>query len=57
MVLDECIEAPASHEQTQQAAARTLDWARRSKEAFSRQRPNSEGTLGQALFGIVQGGT
>jgi queuine tRNA-ribosyltransferase len=57
MVLDECIEAPASYEQTQKAATRTLDWARRSREAFSRRRPHSEGALGQALFGIVQGGT
>ncbi len=29
MVLDECIEYPASHEQACKAAARTFDWARR----------------------------
>jgi queuine tRNA-ribosyltransferase len=34
MVLDECIEAPASLETTRAAAARTLDWARRSRRVF-----------------------
>src|SRR6204780_3862340 len=34
MVLDECIEYPASHEQACKAAARTFDWARRSRVAF-----------------------
>jgi queuine tRNA-ribosyltransferase len=57
MVLDECIEAPASYEQTEKAAARTLDWARRSREAFSGQGSPAEGGRRQALFGIVQGGT
>jgi queuine tRNA-ribosyltransferase len=50
MVLDECIEYPASHEQAEKAAARTFDWAKRSRAAFV-------GRGGaQALFGIVQGG-
>ena len=53
MVLDECIEYPASHERARHAAARTLDWARRSQQRF--------GEIGdpeqQALFAIVQGGT
>ncbi|MFZ0036010.1 MAG: tRNA guanosine(34) transglycosylase Tgt [Candidatus Acidiferrales bacterium] len=53
MVLDECIAAPASRTQTQEAAARTLDWARRSREYFSRQGNAAR----QMLFGIVQGGT
>ncbi len=60
MVLDECIEHPASEERARKGAARTLDWARRSRELFSR----SSGAVGrnivnpgQALFGIVQGGT
>jgi queuine tRNA-ribosyltransferase len=53
MVLDECIEAPASRDQTQKAAARTLDWARRSREHFSRHGDAAR----QMVFGIVQGGT
>jgi len=53
MVLDECIEYPASHERARAAAARTLDWARRSREYFA-----ARGDAGkQMLFGIVQGGT
>ena len=52
MVLDECIEYPASHERARHAAARTLDWARRSREQFA-----SAAGRPQALFGIVQGGT
>jgi queuine tRNA-ribosyltransferase len=59
MVLDECIEYPASHEQACKAAARTFDWARRARTAFAAQASAREaaGTLTQALFGIVQGGT
>jgi queuine tRNA-ribosyltransferase len=56
MVLDECIEHPASEERARKAAARTLDWARRSREAFAKKTGES-GAWGQALFGIVQGGT
>jgi len=53
MVLDECIEYPVSHERARHAAARTLDWARRSREHFA----SSGDTSRQMLFGIVQGGT
>ena len=56
MVLDECIEAPSERAATERAAARTLDWARRSRDSFSRLQSQG-GTDGQALFGIVQGGT
>jgi queuine tRNA-ribosyltransferase len=56
MVLDECIEHPASEERARKAAARTLDWARRSREAFSKS-GGTNGRMEQALFGIVQGGT
>ena len=58
MVLDECIEYPASHEQACKAAARTFDWARRARTAFAAQASAHEasGTSTQALFGIVQGG-
>jgi len=53
MVLDECIEAPADEPRTRDAAARTLGWARRSRDYFA-----SHGDAArQALFAIVQGGT
>jgi len=52
MVLDECIEAPADESRTCESAARTLDWARRSRDYF-----RQHGDPGrQMLFGIVQGG-
>ncbi|HXQ97139.1 MAG TPA: tRNA guanosine(34) transglycosylase Tgt [Candidatus Limnocylindrales bacterium] len=65
MVLDECIEYPASHEQARKAAERTFDWARRSRAAFIAQKeardaahlPTRAALFEQALFGIVQGGT
>jgi len=53
MILDECIEAPASEARTRDAAKRTLDWARRSKDYFAQHGDRAR----QALFGIVQGGT
>jgi queuine tRNA-ribosyltransferase len=53
MVLDECIEAPAAESRTREAAARTLDWARRSRDYFAQQGDAAR----QMLFGIVQGGT
>jgi len=55
MVLDECIEYPASREQAEKAARRTFDWARRSWNSFIEGRAGGNGS--QALFGIVQGGT
>jgi len=53
MVLDECIEAPAPESRAREAAARTLNWARRSKEYFARHGDPAR----QMIFGIVQGGT
>jgi queuine tRNA-ribosyltransferase len=53
MVLDECIEYPASHERARHAAARTFAWARRAKEHFGKVADTQQ----QVLFGIVQGGT
>jgi queuine tRNA-ribosyltransferase len=53
MVLDECIEAPADESRTREAAARTLAWARRSRDYFA-----AHGDPGrQMIFAIVQGGT
>jgi queuine tRNA-ribosyltransferase len=48
MVLDECPPANASREYHTDSLRRTARWARRCKEAHSREE--------QALFGIVQGG-
>ena len=48
MVLDECPPWPAERDQVERSLELTLDWARRSREAWS------EGPT--ALFGIVQGG-
>jgi len=53
MVLDECIEAPAAESRARESAARTLGWARRSREFFLRHGDPSC----QMLFGIVQGST
>ena len=53
MVLDECIEAPAEESRAKEAAARTLEWARRSRRYFEEQGDGER----QTLFGIVQGGT
>ena len=53
MVLDECIETPAAESRAREAAARTLDWARRSRGYFAKHGDPSR----QMLFGIVQGAT
>jgi queuine tRNA-ribosyltransferase len=53
MALDECIEAPSEESRARDAAARTLNWARRSRDYFAQYGDASR----QALFGIVQGGT
>jgi len=53
MVFDECIEAPSEESRARQAAARTLDWARRSRDYFA----GHGDAARQMLFGIVQGGT
>ena len=52
MQLDECIALPAERARADAAMELSLRWAQRSKRAFERfAKP------GQALFGIVQGGT
>jgi queuine tRNA-ribosyltransferase len=48
MALDECTPFPATHDQARASMALSMDWARRSKDAFVA-RP------GYGLFGIVQG--
>lgn len=52
MQFDECIELPAERREVERAMELSLRWAERSREAFARM-----SQPGQALFGIVQGGT
>ena len=51
MQLDECIQLPAERSEVERAMQLSLRWAERCKAAFEGE------TRGQALFGIVQGGT
>jgi queuine tRNA-ribosyltransferase len=55
MVLDECIELPASRERTADAAVRTYEWAKRARGAIQSELPSASNP-GQAFFAIVQGG-
>ena len=48
MSFDECAPYPASREYMEKSVARTIRWAKRGKDAHTRE--------DQALFGIVQGG-
>ena len=48
MVLDECTQHPAPHDEAAQSMALSTRWAQRSKDAFDKR-------LGYGLFGIVQG--
>jgi queuine tRNA-ribosyltransferase len=63
MMLDECLEHPATHERARESVERTLRWAKRGREHFlqlknAKQAPDAMFTnMGQAQFGIVQGGT
>jgi queuine tRNA-ribosyltransferase len=56
MQLDECIELPATHAETQRAMELSLRWAERSRVAFEANLASGLAKPGQALFGIVQGG-
>ncbi|MFH0731828.1 MAG: tRNA guanosine(34) transglycosylase Tgt [Candidatus Omnitrophota bacterium] len=53
MVLDECVEYPATRDYTEQSLKLTTDWARRSKAFFSIH--NTQ--YSQQVYSIVQGGT
>lgn len=57
MQFDECIELPAERREVERAMELSLRWAERSRTAFLAQRAAGAATGGQALFGIVQGGT
>jgi queuine tRNA-ribosyltransferase len=56
MVLDECIEYPATRAHAASAASRTAEWARRSEKVIATGAP-SEANPEQVFFAIVQGGT
>ena len=49
MILDHCVAYPATPQEVEASVETTLEWADRSRRAHNRE--------GQALFGIVQGGT
>ncbi len=49
MAFDECTPYPATHQQAKESMELSMRWAQRSKDAFTKNNPNS-------LFGIVQGG-
>jgi queuine tRNA-ribosyltransferase len=57
MQLDECIELPAEHREVERAMALSLRWAERSRTEFQSQQERGRAHEGQAMFGIVQGGT
>ena len=57
MQLDECIELPAEPARVREAMELSLRWAARCKAEFQRQMDAGRAREGQALFGIVQGGT
>ena len=50
MIFDECVEYPATYDKAKKAMERSIDWARRSKNAFKKRD-------GFGIFGIVQGST
>jgi queuine tRNA-ribosyltransferase len=54
MVLDVCVTLPAPAEEVRVAVERTADWAGRARAHHRRLEARPEG---QAIFGIVQGGT
>ncbi|HEY7549972.1 MAG TPA: tRNA guanosine(34) transglycosylase Tgt [Hyphomicrobiaceae bacterium] len=57
MQLDECVALPASYDETARAVDRSLAWAVRCQRAFAAALETGLVRPGQALFGIVQGGT
>lgn len=56
MVLDECIETPATRETAEAALQRTTQWASRARTYFQEQ-SSRNGDVLQWQFGIVQGAT
>jgi queuine tRNA-ribosyltransferase len=56
MVLDECLEHPATYARAGDSLERTLRWARRGRDRFLDVRDRGTNPS-QAQFGIIQGGT
>src|SRR5262249_24446210 len=56
IVLDECIETPATRDAAESALRRTTLWARRARHYFL-ERAQRNGDLAQWQMGIVQGAT
>ena len=54
MVLDVCVTLPAGRDELRQSVERTADWAERARR---RHQEFDARPAGQAIFGIVQGGT
>ena len=52
MVLDECLEHPASYERTRESLERTLRWARRGRDHFVRLRNQSLGSDPLDIAGV-----
>ncbi len=50
MIFDECVKFPATYEEAKEAMERSLLWAKRSKDAFTKRE-------GYGIFAIVQGST
>ena len=59
MVLDECVEYPATHDRARSSLERTARWASRARARFRTVMESGLDVVnpGQAQFGIVQGGT
>ncbi|MEO1710823.1 MAG: tRNA guanosine(34) transglycosylase Tgt [Pseudomonadota bacterium] len=57
MQLDECVALPADKSRIEAAMELSVRWAERCQAAFDGRVASGNGHLGQALFGIVQGGT
>jgi queuine tRNA-ribosyltransferase len=57
MQLDECLALPADFSEIERAMELSVRWAERCKTAFAAQQRHGGAGPGQALFGIVQGGT
>jgi queuine tRNA-ribosyltransferase len=56
MIFDECTPYPVTEPEARESMALSLRWASRSRQRFDELK-NEEPDRGEALFGIVQGGT
>lgn len=56
MTFDECLPYPSTHETSRLSLKRTLNWSRRSKEAYGRKMNEVSADQRQALYAVIQGG-